>query len=194
MWESPETLTHVKNVVQIASIVLAFLAALAGAFGHVIGNRISELNAVEATLLKERVATADGRATFAVAETTTLKARLAPRVLTDDQRNELVRRLETVPVGPVVLWVISNDPEAHDFAEAISSAIGAAKWPSPKVESALFESPPTGIVLGIHSQEQAPLHASALQKALIAIGFEAPAGTNTEISPDTVRILVGRKP
>jgi len=188
MWESAESLVHLRNWIQISVVVFAILAALSGFIGHIVGNRITKLNSEESARLKAELETTSNG-------TKNLIKKLEPRSITDEQRLRMVEILKTVSGGPVLFQYMGEDSEAFSFAETLNNVVADASWPSGKIQSAFsVDKPVQGIVLFVRSIESPPQHALPLQQALKEAGIFANAGSSSKVDADTVKVVIGAKP
>ncbi len=132
------------------------------------------------------------------AKTVEVSTRLAPRVLTDEQRGNFFKYIKSSPKGKVALQSDATSQEAQNFAKMIQEMLTEAGFDvSQNVRMFIATSPrSTGITMKVKTDNPPP-HAGVIQKGFESIGILAPcsvANQNDEISEDTPIIYIEKKP
>jgi chemotaxis protein histidine kinase CheA len=121
-----------------------------------------------------------------------LKERLRPRVITPDQRAQLLLKLKQCPVGKIDILYPPNSLEAENFAKQLSSVLNEANWTGELLMTAPFPYNLNGLAIETNSNEN--LTAMCLHRAMWEVGLEAPGKITPELSSDSLYLIVGGKP
>ncbi len=222
-WSSVDGVAKFNNWMQVSIVVFGILTAAATALTIVASNRISRLQAEDASRLQTRLQVAEeaaagtkdalritsekltaaeqaiqsakSDAAQARASAEESKAKLQPRSLSSSQRSVLISALRTGPSGAIDIVAVLGDAEGIAFAGELDSALRAAGWPTSGVSQAVYTpSGPVGVLLKVRSRDSAPAHAVVLQKALANAGVEALAILDAKVDAAYVGLIVGHKP
>ena len=147
----------------------------------------------EAAELREQAAVQQERAAKAEQELIEVKARVTPRHLTADQRDQLTARLLTRPKGFAEIRCPINDPEACVFAEELQSVLNDAGWTTDFVQAALVRVP-TGVQVSQRNEGDGLPHVNALYEAFRVFGIDTSVVYEPSVPENRARVLVGRKP
>ena len=58
----------------------------------------------------------------------------------------------------------------------------------------VFDTPPIGLVMQVHSKETTPYATGILQDALSRMGFNVEGGIKEQVAPGTIKLIIGHKP
>ena len=135
------------------------------------------------------------RAANAEQELGALKARIADRHLTSDQRRKLITVLSGEPKGEIEVNCVGPQPEPCAFASEIVDVLKAVGWNVSKFIQGVIPvgGTPVGLAIRVNSKA-APARAAALQKAFAAVGLSAPGIVAEGLPEDSVILEVGSKP
>jgi hypothetical protein len=128
-----------------------------------------------------------------------LQERLAPRVITLEQRQRFLFLMEPLPKGKVEIRFMADNKESTQFASALAEMF--AESGCEVIKPLLPFIPPGNAVFGIglriKDEHAVPPHSVSLQKTLERIGIETPAqveSANLPMEADLVRVYVyGKK-
>ena len=182
-WNSLESVTKVKEALELTALVAALVTALAALGIFVVGRKVSALQSVQDNTLQERLKVAEERQ--------------RDRRLTDGQRILIKRALEATPNGRIVVISMTNSPEAHRYAEDFDEVLRDVGWTSrvqPIVR--LGEGPPpTGIILAMENPRAIPPYINPLFEAIRNAGVSIEAQTAPRlVENEPITLVVGFKP
>lgn len=149
-------------------------------------NNLAQANAAAALAQKD--------AAEARLETVKIKALVAWREISSENRARFKQLLDSLPKGPVRVESVASNPEAANFARLISEMLSESGFTVTNNFGShmLFGPPPIGVQMKIENAELPPKHALSLQQALRVIGIEALAQISPDLK-DTVVVFVGNK-
>jgi hypothetical protein len=133
------------------------------------------------------------RAAAAEKELLELKERIKGRELTPSQKGSLSRALRDGTKGTITVSCSNVTSEPCTFATQLVDALHESGWSVTFKTNVMIMGPPGGspLLIQIQNKDRVPRRASALQKALQLVGFDAPAEVNKEdLGPDDVHLLV----
>ena len=189
-----EGLLRACEVVSIIAGVVT-VAALIGqvAAGRVIGDRKDK----ELGNLKFAVASQQERAAIAEKELLEVKARTAPRRLTEGQRVTLRTELQASPKGRIVILSMTDSPETHRYAMDFEEVLKQVGWDC-RMQPILRLSegqPPTGVILAMENPLAVPDWVNPLAHALKKAGVKMEAQTVPQLVDNApISLVVGYKP
>ena len=221
-WNSIDALAKFNNWMQVSIVVFGILTAAATALTIVASNRIALLRANEAAELQRRlqkaeqssgkmgedlkitteklsaaeqaIQSAGTEAAQARATAEESRKKLQPRGMSTEQRSAFIAALKAASSGRVDIVAVLGDPESIRFAGELDTMLKTAGWSTSGVSQAVYTpSGPVGIFLKVRSKDSVPSHAVTLQKALAAIGIEAPALLDANVEAIYVGLIVGHK-
>lgn len=175
---------------QVGSLALVLATFAFGAGALWTGNRINARQTARLVTLETELEKSKERTAKAEAE---LLAKITPRHLTADQKDQLVARLSTKPKGIADVECPSNDGEACVFAEELQSVLNDAGWTTSFVQAALVRVP-VGVQLQQRDEGDSTPPMSALYAALRAFGVDTSGAFDPAIAEGRMKVLVGRKP
>jgi flagellar biosynthesis GTPase FlhF len=128
-------------------------------------------------------------------ESLQLQAKIAPRRLTQDQKEQLRVALGKLPSHSVRVLVFSGTEDGMPFSLDLVTAINAGGWQAR--HSGLYEGGGwlKGVALFVKDVNHLPVYAQMLQDTLKEIGIDAPAVDVPELVPtdDAVILFVAPK-
>ena len=200
------TLDSWNSIFQVLSVVLLGLTFAIGAGAIWTGHRINQREATRLVALETDLTTAKGllaqqqeRAAKAERDLLTLRQKIAPRIISDDQRASLIAALKASEnKGLVILVSQVGDSESSQYAVQIEGILKAAEWPFAAPRQAGITPSPgdthVGLLLGVRDPSKPPPHGLALQQAFAAVGIEMHVEQASRMQDDAVELMVNNKP
>jgi hypothetical protein len=179
-----------NSLFQVASLALILATFAFGAGALWTGNRINARQTARLVTLETELEKSKERAAKAEAE---LLAKITPRHLTADQKDQLVARLSAKPKGTALVECPVSDAEACMFAEELQSVLNDAGWTTSFIQAALVRVP-VGVQLTQHSEGDGVPEMNALYAALRAFNVDTSGAFDPSVPEGRVKLLVGRKP
>ena len=139
---------------------------------------------VEAANLRMRAARAEK-------ELIEVQGQIQPRRLTLDQQTRLLRALERVPKGSIVVDTVMGDGEALMFAGQIRDILKVAGWGDVHLTRSMYTGNPIGLSI---LYEDKPSIAIPLADAFDSVGIKTKLSRVPQAPEGAVMILVGMKP
>lgn len=124
-----------------------------------------------------------------------VQERIAPRHLSEDQKNKLRSILKGQPKGEITIECVGAIGEAFDFAKEIYDVLVSIGWKVQGVESMIVPGEvASGILIAVrsHDSPSAP-KAKTLRAALKRIGLETKEELRNHLSENEIELLVGAK-
>jgi hypothetical protein len=191
----------------IAGAALGGLALFVSLASSVILYAVSEAQqaqfAGDVQASRERTAALEKEAADARLEQDRLKARLAPRLLTQAQQNEITAKLSEAEKQYVTIVASPSTPESEWFARILGAPLSAAGWkveglPGTPTATVLF---PKGVVISygvelaraLNPDDPRAKAATALAEALKDIGIDATAIPGRIAAPRTMSITISER-
>lgn len=189
----------VLSWIEKGQLVAALLVAVgvAGEFmlqfaARPISRRIGFAREIEIAQQREKTANAER-------ELFTLRVKIAPRQISDEQRKALVTSLaQSKDKGLVRLVTQVGDSESFQYAVQIQGILKDAEWPFVTPRNAAISPTPgdphVGLLLGVRDPSKPPPHGLALRKAFAGVGIEMLVEYNRTADYTEVELLVNNKP
>lgn len=117
-----------------------------------------------------------------------------PRLLTQQQRTEIVNRLSGSPGHFILVTAVVGDGEAYRFAQQIDEVLKESGWDSRHTPSESFQVPPKGLAIFVRSRDELPAYFPLLVSTLQQVGLSPQWATSEYEGPNTARIVIGHKP
>jgi hypothetical protein len=181
---------------------VAWLLAGVGIFAGFHLNKVRTMDAQAKTAQAEadRQSIAAELATTAVelqaakSQTAELRKRLAPRHLTDAQKEAMIRILQPSPRGQVEIIVpLSSGDDALAFADEIFQLLRKLEFNVATPIQAAY-TPITGLRVQVKEQSSTPTAGGYLQGALREAGYKCEGILNPELTDaNTVELIVGAR-
>lgn len=151
---------------------------------------------VELELAKQGTELAAQRQRAAVAERSLeeLRNKLRPRVITSEQRAQLIAMLMPLPKRPIDIVSVSGDGEATEFANQIASILNDVGFKAGVAQALYGGGDPVGVGIVVKNAATAPPQAIRLQQAFFAIGIPMAGAENSNVAEGAIQIVVGHKP
>jgi hypothetical protein len=122
-----------------------------------------------------------------------LQKKSAERILTKDQLAQLDAVLSSSPKYEVSVQINLGDQEALQYAQQFVTAFKKNGWTVNGPNQAVYNTPPKGIELVVHSPSDIPPSAEILARALKQAGISFIGGDNPSIAGGTVEFRIGVK-
>ncbi len=184
-WSSLETLTRLKEGLELTVLVAGFITAVAAVGIWIVGQRLTTLQAAKDAELRGRVSAAEERQ--------------KDRRLTDEQRAAIKRGLEATPKGRIVIVSMATSPETNRYALDFDEVLRDAGWTS-HIQAITWlpntgAAPPTGLILAMENPRAIPPYINPLFKAIENAGVPVKAQTAPRLVQDeSITLVVAFKP
>jgi len=145
---------------------------------------------VEIDLAKQRE-----RAAIAERALLELQEKIKPRRLSEEQKQALVRLLSPeIPIAPRIFSGM-DVPDGEAFKQDFEDVFRRLRWTVDphNLGRSVFSGHIIGILIVVRNGSSAPPQAAAMQRALKAIGIEAPGSIDPAIPDNTFEIRIGSK-
>jgi hypothetical protein len=126
-----------------------------------------------------------------IGDNVTINTRPTPRILNLVQKAKLVEKLKSKPKGEIEILCPPNDIEACSFGAEIGAALKSIDWKLLGVVQNPFGAFPPGLTILVHTAQDQPPGARALQDALNSINYPTGGNYHKELPGDRTVLLVG---
>ena len=82
----------------------------------------------------------------------------------------------------------------RSLALELDNIFKASGWQTTGANRGVFDTPPIGLVMQVHSKETTPYATGILQDALLSMGFNVEGGIKEQVAPGTIKLIIGHKP
>lgn len=119
----------------------------------------------------------------------------APRRITAEQRERLIRALSGQKSARVTVACPVGDGEALRFARDVVDVLKAAGWDVADPQQLLFmPGNPIGFGVVVKDSAHPPIGAELLLRTLSEAGLSVGPGVKSEMNPEIIMLVVGNKP
>lgn len=124
-----------------------------------------------------------------------IEARLSPRRLTPNQKQQLLSHLKANPTAAVKVTSVSGDAEGHDYATDLKNVFLEAGWKVNYLSFAIFGGQiPRGIIVQVKDPNDLPPGTHTLVNSLDQIGIAFRAERVSKMETNELHLIVGAKP
>lgn len=195
---SADELQSLASILRWVGLIVTFIGVAITFVSHLVADRLHDVQSADKTKAQERLYATESELEQTKVKTADLERRLAPRVLTADQRERFVKFLSKTTKGPVTVEHAGQAVETVTFAEEIRLLLLGAGFTIAAYNMPLGyvfkEAPGPWFITVIANASGNPPYTEQLVLAFKEIGIEVLLGNGAGISnPGEIKVYVGAK-
>ena len=183
---------------RLAGIVVTFVGFTVTCVSHVVAEKLLTSQRADKAAAQERLKQSEAELKATKEQTAELAAKAAPRIVTEQQRNDFIHFTSNAPKGRVEIYIEVGSQETLIYAAAIKDMLAKSGFDVAATDRAFLSTGlrTTSLTMKVKT-DNPPIHAGVIQKGFESIGIAIPgsvAEPGIEITDDAPIIYVHTKP